>query len=138
MRARALTVWFGNHERVRSNWNRPDLLRKRLAAACTERPPACFVQPPGVASKSKQASLERSGSSIVTPEIAAAAQPSAALPLSARGSLAATCAVDGRAFLGVVDTGPFLLVAARAASRAALGLLSQGRRPAAWEAGRVE
>ena len=51
--------------------------------------------------------------SFVTPEIAAAALTSgAALPLSSvRGGLAATYAVDGRAFLGVVDTGsPFLLV----------------------------
>ncbi len=51
--------------------------------------------------------------SLVAPEVAAAALTSgAALPLSSvRGGLAATYAVDGRAFLGVVDTGsPFLLV----------------------------
>ena len=68
---------------------------------------------PDTSKVSRRALGGAAAASLVAPEVAAAALTSgAALPLSSvRGGLAATYAVDGRAFLGVVDTGsPFLLV----------------------------
>ena len=63
-------------------------------------------------SMSRRALGGAAAASFIAEPAAAALTSGAALPLSSvRGGLAATYAVDGRAFLGVVDTGsPFLLV----------------------------